>query len=207
MRHRHKSSQRLALIIAIIVTVTPISASGQVQSTQEKNPGTSGPAATLPVSVRPITPVTDRNPASVTSTENLEISTPLPGLRTIYKINFQDFMKNLYSSNISLAAQRFNVPIAHAQLKAAGVYPDPTFQAGYGGDVSNERQPSNYSGGLTQIIVLGGKIGASTYVAKSALQGSRAQLSEYQRNLQVQAANTFIDGLAGLLILQRNHWH
>ena len=203
MSHSYMSFQRLGVIIALAVALTPISVSGQVQSTQEHNPEPSEPSTKLPLSVRPITPVTDRNPASITSTENLEISTPLPGLRTIYKINFQDFMKNLYSSNISLAAQRFNVPIAHAQLRAAGIYPDPTFQAGYGGDVSNERQPSNYSGGLTQIILLGGKIGARTDVAKSALRGSRAQLSEYQRNLQVQAANTFIDGLAGLLILQR----
>jgi cobalt-zinc-cadmium efflux system outer membrane protein len=145
----------------------------------------------------------NRPAASLASTENLEITTPLPGLPTTYKIRFREFMRYLQESNINLAAQRFNIPIAQAQVTAARVYPDPTFEAGYGGDLSDERQPSNYTGGLSQTILLGGKIGARTAAANDALQVSRAQLADYLRNLRAQAANAFIDGLTGFLILQR----
>jgi cobalt-zinc-cadmium efflux system outer membrane protein len=137
------------------------------------------------------------------STENLYLSEPLPGLPTSYKITFREFVEYLQNSNISLAAQRFNIPIAQAQLKAARTYPDPTFQSGYAGDVSDEKQVTNYSGQLSGTILLGGKIGARTAVASNTLAGSRAQLADFLRNLRAQAANTFIDGLTELLILQR----
>src|ERR1700691_3449047 len=65
-------------------------------------------------------------PKILMSTEDLESGGELPGLKTIYKIRFGEFMQDVEESNSSLAAQRFNIPIAQAQYKAAGVYPDPT---------------------------------------------------------------------------------
>jgi outer membrane protein TolC len=199
---RHKLAQRLLLIAAIVSSLHAIPVHVREQS---KN-GIYVPFI-MPIRLSRLLhsgiEVKSRGPAPLTSTENLEISTPLPGLPTIYKISFREFMKYLHESNITLAAQRLNIPMAQARLLAARVYPDPAFQAGYGGDVSHERPPSNYTGSFSQTILLGGKVGARTEVANSALQVSRAQLSDYLRNLQAQAANTFIDGLTGLLILQR----
>jgi cobalt-zinc-cadmium efflux system outer membrane protein len=190
------SIQRFLLIVAAVTSISAPLAHAQEQSGPLGTPG-------MPHFIHSSGGASNRPAASLASTENLEITTPLPGLPTTYKIRFREFMKYLQESNINLAAQRFNIPIAQAQLTAARVYPDPTFESGYGGDLSNERQPSNYTGGLSQTILLGGKIGARTAAANDALQVSRAQLADYLRNLRTQAANTFIDGLTGFLILQR----
>jgi outer membrane protein, heavy metal efflux system len=190
------SIQRLLLIVAAITSISAPLAHAQEQPGPFGRPG-------MPQFIHSSGSASNRPAASLASTENLEITTPLPGLPTTYKIRFREFMKYLQESNINLAAQRFNIPIAQAQVTAARVYPDPTFESGYGGDLSNERQPSNYTGGLSQTILLGGKIGARTAAANGALQVSRAQLADYLRNLRAQAADTFIDGLTGFLILQR----
>src|SRR5215813_10632073 len=41
-------------------------------------------------------------------------------------ITFSKFMQRVEEANLTLAAQRYSVPIAQAQLTAASVFPDPT---------------------------------------------------------------------------------
>jgi cobalt-zinc-cadmium efflux system outer membrane protein len=192
----------IVAIAGIVIAIGATRANAQDQSIKERVTSPAG-LPRLPQLLTSTAQMGNRQPSSLASTENLKITEPLPGLPTSYKITFSEFMGYLRDSNISLAAQRFNIPIAQAQLKAARIYPDPTFQAGYSGDVSDERQVTNYSGQLTEEILLGGKIKARTDAASETLALSRAQLADFLRNLRVQAANTFIDGLTELLILQR----
>jgi outer membrane protein, heavy metal efflux system len=189
-------------IAGIVAGMGATPANAQDQSIKERVTSPAG-LPKLPQFISTLTPGTNRPPSVLASTEDLKITEPLPGLPLNYKITFREFMGYLQDSNISLAAQRFNIPIAQAQLKAARTYPDPTFQSGYGGDVSDERQVSTYAGQLSETILLGGKIKARTNAATETLALSRAQLADFLRNLRVQAANTFIDGLTQLLILQR----
>jgi outer membrane protein, heavy metal efflux system len=189
-------------IAGTVVSMCAISANAQDQSIKARVTSPAG-LPRLPQFGTTLGVGSNRPPSSLASTENLQITAPLPGLPTSYKITFREFMGYLQDSNISLAAQRFNIPIAQAQLKAARVYPDPTFQSGYTGDVADERQVTNYSGQLTEEILLGGKIKARTNAASETLALSRAELADFLRNLRVQAANSFIDGLTELLILQR----
>jgi outer membrane protein, heavy metal efflux system len=211
------SAQRLALIflttriarivnllwiVAIVASMSAVTANAQSQSIKEKVAAPAGPPKLHQLKTS-ATESNSRPGSSLASTENLNLMEPLPGLPTSYKITFREFMEYLLNSNISLAAQRFNISIAQAQLKAARTYPDPAFQSGYAGDVSDEKQVTDYSGQLSETILLGGKIGARTAVASNTLAGSRAQLADFLRNLRVLAANEFIDGLAQLLILQR----
>ena len=195
--------QKLLLIVAVMISLSAIPVRAQEQSKNDEISVPSIMPTRLPRILHSGMQMKNDGTTSLTSTENLEIGTQLPGLRTTYRIRFQEFMKFLQESNIALAAQRMNLPIAQAQVTSAKVYPNPTFQAGYGGDVSHERQASNYTGSLSQTVLLGGKIGARTDVANSSLEVSRAQLSDYLRNLRAQAADTFIDGLTELLILRR----
>ena len=146
---------------------------------------------------------TPSGPVHVKPSISTETTGLLPGLPITSSISFPDFMRRVEETNFALAAQRYNVPIAQAQLKAASVLPDPTFQAGYGGDVSGERQVTTYSGSLAQEFVLGGKIGYRKDAARAALAASAASLADYIRNLRVQAAETFIDGLTNQLKLRR----
>jgi cobalt-zinc-cadmium efflux system outer membrane protein len=118
-------------------------------------------------------------------------------------ITFSNFMERVDEANISLAAQRYNVSIAQAQLKAAAVFPDPTLQAGYAGDASGSGQPSTYSTSLAEQFLLGGKIRYRKAVARANLVASAASLSDYLRNLHQQAAEAFIDGVTNDLKLKR----
>jgi outer membrane protein TolC len=88
-------------------------------------------------------------------------------------------------------------------LTAASVYPDPTFQAGYGGDLSGNRQVTTYAGGLNQTVLLGGKIGAREDAASASLQANDAQVGEFLRALRGRAADSFIDGVIEVLKLHR----
>lgn len=52
-------------------------------------------------------------------------------------------------------------------------------------------------------MLLGGKIRARRRVANSLLESSAAQLADFVRNLRAQAANAFVEGLSGQLIVKR----
>ena len=136
-------------------------------------------------------------------TDNLDVAPHLPGIRVTRVMSFRAFMHELEGSNLDLAAQRYNVPIAAAQADAAGVHPDPIIQGAYGTDISHQDQGTQYSPGITQTVLLGGKIKARRRLAHSLLESSKAQLTDFVRNLRAQAANAFVDGLAGQLVVRR----
>jgi outer membrane protein TolC len=133
-----------------------------------------------------------------------EAARPFPASPITAWINFHDFMQQVEEANLALAAQRYNVPIAKARLTATSVYPDPAFQAGYAGDVSNQRQATIYSGSLSQEIVLGHKIRNREEAAAADLQATDASVADNLRTLRGQAADAFIDGLTGLLRFRRD---
>ena len=126
-----------------------------------------------------------------------------PALPIASWITFSNFMRRVEESNLSLAAQRYNVPIAQAQLTAASVFPDPSLTAGYSGDASGSGQTNAYSGSLSQEFLLGGKLRYRKDAARAALLAGSATLSDFLRNVREQAAEAFIDGLTDLLILNR----
>jgi cobalt-zinc-cadmium efflux system outer membrane protein len=127
----------------------------------------------------------------------------LPTVTISSWVTFSNFMQRVEDANLSLAAQRYNVPIAQAQLTAASVFPDPTLQIGYAGDASGSGQVSTYSASLGEEFLLGGKRRYRKDAANASLLASSATLSDYLRNLHEQAAEAFIDGLTDALRLNR----
>jgi hypothetical protein len=89
-------------------------------------------------------------------------------------ITFSKFMQRVEEANLSLAAQRYNVPIARAQLTAASVFPDPTVQSGFAGDASGSGQVSTYSASVSEEFLLGGKLRYRRDAARAALLVSSA---------------------------------
>jgi outer membrane protein, heavy metal efflux system len=126
-----------------------------------------------------------------------------PALPITSWITFSTFMRRVDEANLALAAQRYNVPIAQAQLRAAAVFPDPTLQAGYTGDASGSGQPTIYSASIAEQFLLGGKIRNRKAAAQANLVASAASLSDYLRNLHQQAAEAFIDCVTNDLKLKR----
>jgi len=141
--------------------------------------------------------------AALESKANADLAAELSEITTLNGITFTMFVEEVERSNLDLAAARTNVPIAEAQFLAARVYPNPVFQAGYGGDVSNNKQPSAYTAGVTEAFQIPNKVGTRSQVAREAEEIASAQLQDFIRNLRAQAADVFIDGLQGLLVLHQ----
>jgi outer membrane protein, heavy metal efflux system len=143
------------------------------------------------------------SPLQLKTSISQEAIGPLPTLSITSWTTFPNFMRRVEQANLSLAAQRYNVPIAQAQLRAASVFPDPTLQAGYNGDASGSGEASIYSASLGEEFLLGGKLHYRKEAARANLLASAATLSDYLRNLRLQAAEAFIDGLTYNLKLKR----
>src|SRR5262249_36730365 len=145
--------------------------------------------------------------AALQSKANADLAAELAEISNLTGITFTVFLEKVEGSNLDLAAARTTVPIAEAQFVAARVYPDPVFQAGYGGDISNNKQPTPITGGITQALQLPSKVGTRRQVALEAEEVASAQLQDFMRNLRAQAADVFIDGLEALLVLERKQRH
>ena len=134
--------------------------------------------------------------------QRLRFAGPLPTLPALPSISLDDFLGRVEKYNLDLAAQQLNTPILEGQAAAARVYPDPVVGGIYGGDISHHKQPTAWGAGVSQTILLGGKIGARTAVANSAVRQSDAQLANFLRNLRADAAREFADTLTQSLVVR-----
>jgi cobalt-zinc-cadmium efflux system outer membrane protein len=122
---------------------------------------------------------------------------------TTSKLTLRQFINEVARSNVDLAAQRYNVSIAQAQLVAARVSPNPTLSVGGTRDVSNKQQPSSENGALSETIEVGGKRHFRVSVATKNLLASSATLEDFLRTLRGTAASAFIDAVATDMIVQQ----
>jgi cobalt-zinc-cadmium efflux system outer membrane protein len=119
-------------------------------------------------------------------------------------VHFSEYLAMVGRSNLELASERANVPIAAAQIAVAKVFPDPAVTFGLASiDVSGHGAPTAASVGLGQTIELGGKRGARIAVAERGEAGAGTALEDFLRGLRATAANAFIDSLSARLVLDR----
>ena len=116
-------------------------------------------------------------------------------------MSLDQFIQRVLHSNLDLAAQRFNVPIAKAQLIAARVSPNPVLNVGTGRDLTHEDQPTTYFAGLSTQIELPGKRANRTSAALQTLLAASATLEDYLRTLRGTAASAYVDAAASRLIV------
>ena len=124
-------------------------------------------------------------------------------------LTFAAFMREVETSNLDYATQRYNVSIAQAQLAAAKLFlPNPQLQFGYSADITPgrarvERESTITSGGFVQTIPLGGKRGSRIEIARHSLLAASATLDDFWRNLRSTAASAFIDACIKQSIAER----
>ena len=116
-------------------------------------------------------------------------------------MSLDQFIQRVLRSNLDLAAQRFGVPIAKAQLIAARVSPNPVLNVGTGRDLTHEDQPTTYFAGLSTQIELPGKRANRTSAAVQTLLAASATLEDYLRTLRGTAASAYVDAAASRLIV------
>ncbi len=113
----------------------------------------------------------------------------------VIRLSLAEYIAQVGRQNLDYAAQTFNVPIADAQVSVAHLYPNPTLAWGTALDVSGQHQATSYDVALTQTILLGGKRGARTDVARGQLAAARAQLDDFLRTLRGTAATAYVDAV------------
>src|SRR5579859_4123093 len=148
----------IAITSCLILICAPVAGLSQAPPIIHQNQPP--PPLTRPTSERPST-------RHISQEKQIPVLQPLapipsqPRLKT-QQIAFKSFLHEVEHSNLDYAAQRYNVPIAEAQVTAAKVFPNPTLLGGSSFDVSHEKQATTYASGVTQTILLGGKIRART---------------------------------------------
>ncbi len=105
--------------------------------------------------------------------------------RTERPVTLDEFLHEVETGNLALAAERFNVGIAEAEAVAARVFPDPgfTFEAG----------EDYYSLDLGYTLELGGKRKARIRLAESLVKAENYALAAFFEELRAEAAAAYLE--------------
>ncbi len=119
-------------------------------------------------------------------------------------LSFSSYLQKVTQQNLDLAAARFGVPIARAQVEVAKVFPDPVLTGGIAQvDVSGQAAPFMSTLGVTIPIELGGKRRGRIAVAQAELSVAEAELIDSVRKLRAEAAGAYVTALTARLVLAR----
>ena len=112
-------------------------------------------------------------------------------------ITFDEFLARVAANNLDLAAQRYNITIAQAQVVAAKVSPNPVLAWTFATDISHRDQATTWSQALTEEIELAGRRKFRVTAAQKNLLAVSATVDDFFRQLQGTAATAFVTALAG----------
>lgn len=118
-------------------------------------------------------------------------------------VTLAQFIHEVIASNLDLAAQRYSVPIAKANLIAARVSPNPTLSFGYNRPDPSKLQSAYGNVSLSETIEMGGKRSARVTVAEKNVLAASAALEDFIRTLRGTAAGAYIDATAGQMIVEQ----
>lgn len=111
-------------------------------------------------------------------------------------LTFDEYLNNVKNSNIDYLAERFNVDIAEANVKAAKVFPDPELSVSYTNNQNWDLQLGYVvDAELSYTLELGGKRRARIKVAKSEKEMAGALLDDYFHNLRADATIAYLTAL------------
>lgn len=113
------------------------------------------------------------------------------------RITLDEFLAGVAANNLDLAAQRYNITIAQAQVVAAKVSPNPVVAATFNKDISHRDQATTWSEGLTEEIEVAGRRKFRVTAAQKNLLAVSATVDDFFRQLQGTAATAFVTALAG----------
>ena len=124
-------------------------------------------------------------------------------------LTFSQYMNNIRESNIEYLAEKYNVDIADAMVKAAKVFPNPELSVGYANNQNwNLQMGWGIDAELGYTLELGGKRRARIRVAQSEKEMTEALLEDYFRNLRADAAIVYLAAIKqkALLDIQKSSY-
>ncbi|MDR2271155.1 MAG: TolC family protein [Sphingobacterium sp.] len=108
-------------------------------------------------------------------------------------LEYDNFITKVNKSNLSYAAEKFNLSIAEANMISARVFPDPEFTLGLFDNSERTKQLGRgYNLGLGWTVELGAKRQARRQVAHDEAEITRLLLGDYFRNLRADATLAFL---------------
>jgi cobalt-zinc-cadmium efflux system outer membrane protein len=111
-------------------------------------------------------------------------------------LTFNEYLNNVKKSNISYLAEKYNVDVAEANVKAAKVFPDPELSVSYANNQNwAVRMGYGIDAELGYTLELGGKRKARIRLAQSEKEMAGALLEDYFRNLRADAAIAYLSAL------------
>ena len=120
-------------------------------------------------------------------------------------LTFNEFLARVEANNLDLAAQRYNITIAQAQVVAAKVSPNPVLAWTFATDVSHRDQATTWSQALTEEIEVAGRRKFRVTAAQKNLLAVSATVDDFFRQLQGTAATAFVTALAGQMTVDEKH--
>lgn len=109
---------------------------------------------------------------------------------------FKEYLHNVRNSNIDYLAQKYNVDIAEANVKAARIFPDPELSVSYANNQNwNLKMGYSIDAELSYTLELGGKRKARIRLAKSEKEMTAALLEDYFRNLRADATIAYLTAI------------
>lgn len=113
------------------------------------------------------------------------------------------YLRDVARGNVDLAAQRFNVSIAEAQVSVAKVFPDPVVTGGLLQYDLTQQSSTASIVSVTLPVQIDGQRGARIHVAEAGVAAANADLEDFLRTVRANAANAFVDALHAKLVLER----
>ena len=111
-------------------------------------------------------------------------------------LSYTEYMNNVKNANISYLAEKYNVDIADANMKAAKVFPDPELSVSYANNQNwNLEMGYGIDAELSYTLELGGKRKARIRAAQSEKEMTEALLEDYFRNLRADATIAYFGAL------------
>jgi outer membrane protein, heavy metal efflux system len=120
-------------------------------------------------------------------------------------ITFDEFLAGVAANNLDLAAQRYNITIAQAQVVAAKVSPNPVFTTTFATDISHRDQATTWSEGFTEEIEVAGRRKFRVTAAQKNLLAVSATVDDFFRQLEGTAATAFVTALSGQMTVDEKH--
>ncbi|WP_298647831.1 TolC family protein [uncultured Proteiniphilum sp.] len=118
-------------------------------------------------------------------------------------LTFNEYLDNVKNSNVSYLAEKYNVDIADAAVKASKVFPDPELSVSYANNQNWDLQMGyGIDAELSYMLELGGKRKARIRLAQSEKEMTEALLEDYFRNLQADATIAYLAALKQKALLE-----
>ncbi|UDQ55468.1 TolC family protein [Chryseobacterium indologenes] len=117
-------------------------------------------------------------------------------------LRFDEYLNLVGKKNLGFASQKYNVSMAEAAIRTAGMFPDPQLEVETTNNGVNKNMGYVYGTSVGWTLELGGKRKARVNLAKDQSELSKIQLEDFFRNLRADASLGYVDALKSKSLLE-----